>query len=69
LILAKPRFGVVPSVVGMPVSRAVQRLERLKLQPALVSGSQLGKVVRQVPRGGRVAAAPGLPIRLVASTG
>ena len=69
LILAKPRFGVVPSVVGMPVSRAVQRLERLKLQPAVVGGSQVGRVVRQVPKGGRVAAAPGMPIRLIASAG
>ena len=69
LILAKPRFGIVPNVVGMPVSRAVQRLEQLKLQPAVVGGSQLGRVVRQKPRGGRVAAAPGLPIRLIASAG
>ena len=69
LILAKPRFGIVPNVVGMPVSRAVQRLEQLKLQPAVVGGSQVGRVVRQKPRGGRVAAAPGLPIRLIASAG
>jgi penicillin-binding protein 1A len=69
LILAKPRFGIVPNVVGMPVSRAVQRLEQLELQPAVVGGSQVGRVVRQKPRGGRVAAAPGLPIRLIASSG
>jgi penicillin-binding protein 1A len=67
LILAKPRFGVVPSVVGLPVDRAVQRLERLKLQPAVVGGSD-GRVVRQEPRG-RIAAAPGMPIRLVVSDG
>jgi penicillin-binding protein 1A len=67
LVLAKPRYGVVPSVVGLPVDRAVRRLEQLKLNPAVV-GSQDGRVVRQEPRG-RIAAAPGLPIRLIASAG
>jgi penicillin-binding protein 1A len=67
LILAKPRFGVVPSVVGMPVDRAVQKLERLKLQPAVVGGAD-GRVIRQVPKG-PVAAAPGMPIRLVVRRG
>jgi penicillin-binding protein 1A len=69
LILAKPRFGVVPSVVGMPVPTAVKRLERLKLQPAVVGGAMQGRVIRQHPRGGLVAAAPGMPIRLVVSAG
>jgi beta-lactam-binding protein with PASTA domain len=67
LILAKPRFGVVPSVVGLPVDSAVRRLERLKLQPAVVGGSD-GRVIRQEPRG-QIAAAPGMPIRLVVSGG
>jgi penicillin-binding protein 1A len=67
LVAAKPRFGVVPTVVGLPVERAVRRLERLKLQPAVVGGSG-GRVIRQRPRG-RVAAAPGLRIRLVVSGG
>ncbi len=67
LILAKPRFGVVPRVVGLPVGNAVRRLERLKLQPAVVGGST-GRVIRQEPRG-RIAAAPGLPIRLVVKAG
>jgi penicillin-binding protein 1A len=67
LILAKPRFGVVPSVVGLPVDNAVRRLERLKLHPAVVGGSD-GRVIRQEPRG-RIAAAPGMPIRLVVSSG
>jgi penicillin-binding protein 1A len=67
LILAKPRFGVVPSVVGLPVDNAVRRLERLKLHPAVVGGSD-GKVIRQEP-GGQIAAAPGMPIRLVVSGG
>jgi penicillin-binding protein 1A len=68
LILARPRFGVVPSVVGMPVPRAVERLEQLKLHPAVVGGTMDGRVIRQQPRG-RVAAAPGMPIRLVVSAG
>jgi penicillin-binding protein 1A len=67
LVLARPRYGVVPTVVGLPVDRAVRRLEQLKLQPAVV-GPASGRVIRQEPRG-RVAAAPGLPIRLVASSG
>jgi penicillin-binding protein 1A len=67
LILAKPRFGVVPSVVGLPVDNAVRRLEQLKLHPAVVGGSD-GKVIRQEPRG-QIAAAPGMPIRLVVSGG
>jgi penicillin-binding protein 1A len=66
LILAKPRFGVVPSVVGLPVDNAVKRLERLKLHPAVVGGAT-GRVIRQVPRG-PVAAAPGMPIRLVVAS-
>jgi membrane peptidoglycan carboxypeptidase len=67
LVLAKPRHGVVPSVVGLTVEKAVQKLERLKLQPAVV-GDMNGRVIRQRPRG-RIAAAPGLPIRLIASAG
>jgi penicillin-binding protein 1A len=67
LVAAKPRFGVVPTVVGLPVERAVRRLERMQLQPAVVGGST-GRVIRQRPRG-RVAAAPGLRIQLVVSTG
>jgi len=67
LVLAKPRFGVVPTVIGLPVPRAVQRLEKLKLRPAVVGGMK-GRVIRQEPRG-RVAAAPGMPIRLVVSAG
>ena len=69
LILAKPRFGIVPSVIGMPIPRAIQRLEKLKLQPAVEGDAAVGRVIRQEPRGGSVAAAPGLPIRLVVSGG
>jgi penicillin-binding protein 1A len=67
LILARPRFGVVPSVVGLPVDRAVEQLESLKLHPAVVGGAD-GRVIRQEPRA-RVAAAPGMPIQLVVSGG
>ncbi|HEV3478507.1 MAG TPA: PBP1A family penicillin-binding protein [Gaiellaceae bacterium] len=67
LILARPRHGVVPTVVGLPVDRAVRELERLELRPAVVGGAS-GRVIRQEPRG-RIAAAPGLPIRLVVSRG
>jgi membrane peptidoglycan carboxypeptidase len=67
LVMAKPRFGVVPSVVGLPVDRAVRRLEQLKLQPAVVGGAT-GRVIRQEPRG-QIAAAPGLRVQLVVSTG
>ncbi|MFL5931490.1 MAG: PBP1A family penicillin-binding protein, partial [Gaiellaceae bacterium] len=66
LVLARPRFGVVPRVVGMPVDRAIRRLERMKLQPAVIGGLVSGRVVRQEPPG-RIAAAPGMPIRLVVS--
>jgi penicillin-binding protein 1A len=67
LILAKPRFGVVPSVVGLSVDSAIRRLERMKLHPAVVGDSD-GRVIRQEPRP-RVAAAPGMPIRLVVADG
>ena len=69
LILARPRYGAVPSVVGMPVTTAIKRLERLKLQPAVEGDAASGRVIRQVPRGGSVAAGPGLPIRLVTAAG
>jgi hypothetical protein len=49
------------------VPNAVKRLERLKLHPAVVGGSE-GRVIRQEPRG-RIAAAPGLPIKLVVADG
>jgi penicillin-binding protein 1A len=69
LILARPKYGVVPSVIGMPVPNAIRRLESLKLQPAVEGDAAAGRVIRQEPRGGQVAAAPGLPIRLVVAGG
>jgi beta-lactam-binding protein with PASTA domain len=67
LILGKPRYGVLPSVVGLPVDRAIRKLERLKLQPAVVGGAT-GRVIRQAPRG-RIATAPGMHVRLIVSAG
>ncbi len=67
LVAAKPRHGIVPTVVGLPVERAIRRLERLKLQPAVVGGST-GRVIRQRPRG-PIAAAPGLRVQLVVAAG
>jgi hypothetical protein len=67
LVLGKPRYGVLPSVVGLPVDRAIRKLERLKLHPAVIGGPS-GRVIRQAPRG-PVAAAPGMQVRLIVSTG
>ncbi len=66
LILARPRYGIVPNVIGMPVPNAVRRLEQLKLHPAVEGGTE-GRVIRQEPRG-RIAAAPGMPIKLIVSS-
>jgi beta-lactam-binding protein with PASTA domain len=67
LVLARPRHGVLPSVVGLPVDRAIRKLERLKLHPAVVGGPG-GRVVRQAPHG-RIATAPGMEVKLVVSRG
>jgi membrane peptidoglycan carboxypeptidase len=67
LVLGKSRHGVLPSVVGLPVDRAIRKLERLNLHPAVVGGPD-GRVIRQAPRG-PVAAAPGMEIKLVVSPG
>ncbi len=61
IVFAKPLHGVVPRVVGLPVPKARQQLERLKLATVL-RGSGL-RVYRQRPRAG-VAAAPGLKVTL-----
>jgi penicillin-binding protein 1A len=69
LISTKPRYGVVPRVVGLRLERALRRLERAKLRP-LVPGADEDeaspRIVRQFPAGG-VAAAPGMTVRLVLS--
>jgi serine/threonine-protein kinase len=67
LIVTKPLHGVVPRVVGLRLERALRRLERVKLRavvPERDDDDLSRRIVRQSPRGG-VAAAPGMPVRLV----
>jgi penicillin-binding protein 1A len=62
IVFAKPLHGVIPDVVGMKLPAAQEKLGRLKLVPT-VRGTGV-KIVRQRPRGGGFAAAPGLPVTL-----
>jgi beta-lactam-binding protein with PASTA domain len=67
LIVTKPRYGVVPKVVGLRLERALRRLERAKLRPLVPKHEGKDpspRIVRQSPAGG-VAAAPGMTVRLV----
>jgi penicillin-binding protein 1A len=67
LIVTKPLHGVVPTVVGLRLERALRRLERRKLRavvPERHEDDMSRRIVRQVPAGG-VAAAPGMTVRLV----
>ncbi len=66
LVFAKALHGVVPAVVGLRAQAAQDKLKKLRLVPFL-SGIG-GIVVSQKPHAG-VAAAPGMPIRLVLSRG
>ena len=65
LVLAKAVHGVVPNVVGLPLDRAREKLERLKYEvnvtPDGASGS--AHVKAQAPKRGR-AAAPGMKVTL-----
>jgi penicillin-binding protein 1A len=65
LIVAKPTHGVVPDLVGQPVSVAQHKLERrgLKYEVETAPKGKQGRVVFQLPRAG-VAAAPGMLVRL-----
>jgi membrane peptidoglycan carboxypeptidase len=65
LVLGKAQHGVVPRVVGLPVGKAKDKLDELKVDVDVEGGSS-GKVVAQRPRPG-VAAAPGM--RVVLSVG
>ena len=65
LVLVKAEHGVVPRLVGLPVDAAEERLRSLKLD-ADIKGD--GRVVAQQPKWG-VAAAPGMPITLIAKGG
>jgi penicillin-binding protein 1A len=62
LVLPKAQHGVVPRLVGMSVSRAEEKLARLKVRVRLEGGGA-GKVVAQTPTWG-VAAGPGMSIVL-----
>ena len=53
-MLAKPRYGVVPRVVGLSLARARAKLERRGFD-VVVRGGSGGKVVAQTPRAGRAA--------------
>jgi penicillin-binding protein 1A len=68
LVLAKPLHGVVPGVVGMSPTEALERLAARGLKPAvvgkLVDTSGRERVVSQAPRAG-VAAGPGMGVTLV----
>jgi penicillin-binding protein 1A len=65
VVLAKPGHGVIPKVVGLTVEAASEKLRALELEPD-IHGE--GRVVAQKPKWG-TAAAPGLPIILVARGG
>src|SRR5436190_11481074 len=65
LVLPKPTHGIVPRVVGLPLSRARARLRAAGLVATAPAGAQTGAVVvHQFPRGG-VAAAPKMRVSLL----
>jgi penicillin-binding protein 1A len=65
LFVARPTQGLVPQIVGLPVSVARHKLERrgLRYEVEKASKGRHGRVVFQLPRAG-VAAAPGMLIRI-----
>jgi penicillin-binding protein 1A len=65
LVLAKPLHGVVPRVVGLPLREATAKLRRLGIRPVIAAHTdgRPGHVVWQAPMG-RIAAAPGLEVKL-----
>ena len=69
LVVAKPIYGVVPRVVGLPLTKARQRLEARQLRVTVrrkAAKGKPGRVLSQRPMHG-VAAAPDLPVRLLVS--
>jgi membrane peptidoglycan carboxypeptidase len=65
LVLPKPLHGVVPKVVGLPLSRARARLRAAGLVVTVPDGAQSGAVVvRQFPHAG-VAAAPKMHVSVL----
>jgi penicillin-binding protein 1A len=72
LVLAKPVHGVVPSVLGMPLTGALRKLAPVHAHVVLRKGPRgeglAGHVMGQSPRPG-VAAAPAMRITLVVARG
>ncbi len=72
LVLAKPVYGLVPSVLGMPLARALRRLApvhgRVVVRKGPPGEGLAGHVMGQDPRPG-VAAAPAMRITLVVGRG
>jgi beta-lactam-binding protein with PASTA domain len=69
LVVAKPTHGVVPSLIGLPVSRAQKKCERrgLKVNVEQTDKGTPGRVIFQLPRAG-VAAAPGMQVRIAVAS-
>jgi penicillin-binding protein 1A len=70
LVLPKALHGIMPRVVGLPLRRALPRLQRLNLAPKIQPDDARAsrRVLRQWPRPG-VAAAPGMLVKLVVRAG
>jgi hypothetical protein len=65
LVVTKARYGLVPDLVGSSFAEARGQLKKLKLRTRITYGKGAsGTILRQSLAPG-VAAAPGLPIRLV----
>ena len=66
LVVPRATHGVVPQVVGLKLSKARQRLQKLHLDPRVASFADgaAGRVLEQRPRAG-VAAAENMTVRLV----
>lgn len=65
LVLPRPTHGIVPRIIGLPVSVAERKLERrgLRFEIANAAGGEHGRVVFQLPRAG-VAAEPGMLVKI-----
>ena len=65
LVVSKARYGLIPDLVGSSLAAAKVQMRKLRLKPEIVyRKGAVGNVLRQnLPPG--VAAAPGLPIRIV----
>jgi len=65
LVVTKARYGLIPDLVGSSLAEAQSQLKKLELRTRITYGTGAsGTILRQSLQPG-VAAAPGLPIRLV----